>query len=148
MRKIILLLLFISSLSYSQTIDNILFEYDAAGNQVKRHVVYLGDRSSNQDIKDLKQLTDADLTKADIYDDIKYYPNPVVEELYVKWETSTLSVKNIELYAISGQLMKTYNISGNSDNQIISFINYPTGFYTVLLNYTNGEKKTLKIVKN
>ena len=149
MSKIVLFLFFISSMSFSQTIDHVAFDYDAAGNQVRRYVIDINPgRSSNQNVKNIEQLTDADLLKTDIYNDVKYYPNPVLEELYVKWDTKNYFVVSIELYSITGQLMKNYSVEKNSDNQTIGFSSYPAGLYNVVLNYSTGEKRTLKIVKN
>jgi len=151
MRKLFVFVsLFITSLcSFGQTIDHIVFEYDIAGNQVKRYVI---DVTPGRDGiikgKDLDSLVDSDLLKSDLYNDVRYYPNPVVEELFVKWDNSINVVENLEVYNISGQLMKSYKTSIDSNEIIVSFINYPSGMYTLVLNYSNGERKTLKIVKN
>lgn len=130
--------------------DHIQFDYDDAGNQIKRYVVDItDDRQTNQPIKAFEDLTDSDLIKADIYNDIKYYPNPVKEELYVKWEnTKDNYVKSIEVYSMSGQLMKSYTDMVKFTSHAIGFSSYPQGFYNVKLVYANGENKTLKIVKH
>jgi hypothetical protein len=142
------LLLLNLSLVKAQT-TSIEFTYDAAGNQTKREICFgCSGRMSNQPIKTAETLTEDDLIKDDLYDQISYYPNPVKEELYVKWvNTETHSVHSIELYALSGQFIKDYKNLKGIDMTTIAFENYPQGFYNLVLIYSNGEKKTLKIVK-
>lgn len=131
-----------------QQLNSIAFDYDAAGNQIKRYLIYISaNRLANPDnpIKDIKE---EDLVKADIYDDIKYYPNPVRETLYVEWSAiESNPVSQILIYNMAGQVLKSYTDVKANTNAIIDFQNYPQGFYTVQLVYGNGENKTLKVVK-
>lgn len=132
-------------------LNAIAFDYDVAGNQVKRYLIYISSsRFSNpkNGVKDVKDIVATDLINADIYDDIKYYPNPVKEELYVQWTSrENNNVSQIELYSMTGQLLKQYADLKATTSEIIDFQNYPHGIYTVQLVYENGENKTLKIVK-
>ena len=137
------------ALSFGQTKDHIQFEYDAAGNQVKRYLIDIDpNRYSNPDVKNIKDLKEEDLVKADIYDDIKYYPNPVQEELYVQWKlVDDKYVDRVDVYSMTGQLMRSYDKLKNETTASLSFHNCPSGFYNVILFYSNGEQKSLKIVK-
>lgn len=145
-----LLFLFIISSCIGQTMDHVQFDYDNAGNQIKRYLVDINPgRQSNQNIKDIKSLTESDLIKADIYDDIKYYPNPVREELYIKWELAEGNkVQSIELYNLNGQLIKTVSSLENVNDYIFPFQQLPQAIYNLVLNYSNGEQKSLKIIKH
>lgn len=150
MKKLILpTFLMLSLFSNGQTNDHIQFDYDSAGNQVKRFIIDINPgKHSNQPIKNIKDLTESDLFETDIYNDIKYYPNPVKEELYVKWENhSEIYVSTIEIFSMSGQLLKKYTDLKSQTSISLDFINYPQGFYNVLLMYSSGEAKKLKIVK-
>jgi len=144
-------LLFVGNV-IAQTNDHILFDYDAAGNQIKRYLVDInpdGNKQSNQPVKDIKDITDSDLIKADIYDDLKYYPNPVKEQLYLKWNLlNGNTVKSITLYSLSGQLIKVVNNMENDNAYIFPFQELPQGIYSLILNCSNGEQKSLKIVKH
>lgn len=145
-----LLFLFLHNLSYSQTIDHILFDYDAAGNQIKRYTIDLNaGRASNEVVKDISELSENELIKADIYEDISYYPNPVKEELYIKWvNVNSVYVSSIFIYSLSGQLVNNYSGLKDTTSMIVPFGTLPPGIYTIFLEYSNGETKTLKIVKN
>lgn len=79
---------------------------------------------------------------------MSYYPNPVREELYVKWKIETTkTVKSIEVYSMSGQILSSYSNLESTDITSVAFQSYPMGIYNLMLVYSNGETKTLKIVK-
>ncbi len=148
--KIIFSFLIINSFLYSQTIDHILFEYDTAGNQIKRYTIDINaGRPANEIIKEIKDITNDDLISSDIYDDISYYPNPVKEILFVKWENKNNEfVNSVNLYSLSGQSVKIYTNLKGLDTLNVPFDNLPQGLYTLMLEYSNGKQKTLKIIKN
>jgi hypothetical protein len=133
----------------AQTIDHILFDYDAAGNQIKRYVVDITPGKETDSLtKNIEELTEADLIEADIYNDIKYYPNPVKEQLYVRWTNlPDLYVTGAELFSLSGQSIEHFKIEKGSAELTVAFEKYPQGLYTLVLVYSNAERKTLKIIK-
>lgn len=57
-------------------------------------------------------------------------------------------VSIIQIYSLTGQLVATYNKLENTNNQNVLFQKYPSGIYDIVLLYTNGEKKSIKIIKN
>lgn len=145
----LLFLLFITTTCISQT--HIVFDYDNAGNQIKRYLISVGRPSpkSATNIKDIKDIVESDLIKADIYNDIKYYPNPVREELYLKWGLAEGNkVQSMDLYNLNGQLIKTVGSLENVNDYIFPFQQLPQAIYNLVLNYSNGEKKSLKIIKH
>jgi hypothetical protein len=102
-----LFLLLISTVSFSQS--KLLFEYDTAGNQIKCELCVSNcatlRKIANPDVAQLKQ---EDYIKSFPEDVISYYPNPVKEELYLKWELKDYNkVTTIQLYSLSGQLIKS-----------------------------------------
>jgi hypothetical protein len=142
------LLLFVAYTSFGQT--RVSFDYDNSGNQTHRWIcVSCGARIANDTIiKTIETLTESDMIKDEQNTQISYYPNPVVEELYVKWINDDGNfVSSIELYSMAGQRMKSYDHLERTDTAVISFQNYPQGFYNLILVYAKGEKKMLKIVK-
>lgn len=145
---ILFFLFFVNAIS-GQTNDHIQFEYDNAGNQIKRYLIDIfPNRQANPNSTAKNNPTDSDLIKADIYDDIKYYPNPVQEELYLQWvKVDENYVDNVAIFSMTGQLLKRYENLKNVNSTNLAFYNYPQGYYTVQLVYANGENKTLKIVK-
>ncbi|WP_026712105.1 T9SS type A sorting domain-containing protein [Flavobacterium filum] len=148
--KLIFLFLLLSNLLHSQTIDHILFEYDTAGNQIKRYTIDLNTgRSTNDFVKNTEDITKEDMILSDIYEDISYYPNPVKETLFIKWENNDFEyVTSIKLNSLSGQSLKSFTNLKGSVTLNIPFENLPHGLYTLVLEYSNGKQKTLKIIKN
>lgn len=136
-----ILVLFVISLSFGQRIK---FTYDAAGNQTIRAIC--GNCvAKNTNYKDERTVTDTDLLEED---KVLYYPNPVLEELYVKWKnTETTQVTSIELYSMSGQQLQLIRDVKEDELTKIKFTEYPTGYYIVVLVYSDGSKKELKIIK-
>ncbi len=141
------LLLFYSVLLIGQT-GKIQMSYDIGGNQVTRHYIVVTDRSSNN-IKSFKDITDSDLLKSDIYEDIKYYPNPVKEELLIRWNVVDQdAITKLSVYSISGQYIKEIKNLAKENSMVVSFNDLPVGYYNVILVYNSGNQKTLKVVKN
>ncbi len=149
MKKIILLLfLFIGLLTKAQ--EKITFDYDNAGNQIKRQIC-LSCKKASADTKVLKEvaeLQDEDLEPLATGDLISYYPNPVKEELYLKWELQqNKAVTTIQLFDLNGRLLQNYSNLEKKNNLNIPFYNYPNATYLVIMMYNDGEQKTIKIVK-
>lgn len=145
MKVLYFLFFFIHFLSFGQTID---FTYDQAGNQIQRKYIWDGNRQSNQEVKDYDDLVNSDLEKFFPEDVISYYPNPVKEELFLQWELiDNKNVENISIYNISGQVIKNVKISSEK-RIVLNFSDFSVGSYLVILFYSNGEKKEIKIIKS
>jgi Secretion system C-terminal sorting domain len=149
MKKIIMFISLLTSLISSSQVLKISFEYDAAGNQIKRkYCTTCPLRSSNPILKEISELKQEDLQKFHPMDNFSYYPNPVKEELYLKWElVNDNKVSEIEMYSLTGQLLKAFNKLENKDNFVVQFQQYPEGIYTLVLKYTNSDQKSIKIIK-
>lgn len=149
MKKCILFaLLLLTTLVFSQ--NKILFEYDKSGNQVSRTLCIncLQAGKSAATTTETALLETGDLQKFFPEDVISYYPNPVKEELYLKWELiNENKVSEIQLFTLNGQLLTTISKLKTTNTQTIPFTNYPSGTYLLLLIYTNGDQKTIKIIK-
>ena len=135
---------------FSNAQQKITFNYDSAGNQIKRELCLSGcDPYAKQvkEIKEIEALTDEDLLKFSQEDVISYYPNPVREELYLKWELADNKlVSSIQVFSLTGQVLRTYETT-SSNSQNIAFQSFPSGVYLVLLYYNNGDQKSIKIIK-
>ena len=84
MKKLFFILsFFFTFLSFGQ-VPKIVFEYDAAGNQIQRYICPSCNAKLNQDVKEIAELKEEDLQKFFPEDVISYYPNPVKEQLYLK----------------------------------------------------------------
>ena len=151
MKRILFLLitfLFVGNV-YSQ-ITRIRFDYDTAGNQTVRYLCIScgSSKTTELETKEITKLEDNDLSKFFEEDVISYYPNPVKEELYLKWELiDENKVSKIDIYNLNGQIVKSFTDLEKENSKNISFQEYPVSTYLVLLLYTNGEQKSITIVK-
>lgn len=128
--------------------DKLTFFYDPSGNQILRTLCL--NCQTGKPAKDTatEDITNEDLLKFSPEDVISYYPNPVKEELYLKWElTDSNFVTAIQITGITGQLLKTYSVSFNVNSFNIPFQSYPSGVYVVSLTYKNGNNRIIKIIK-
>lgn len=149
MNKIFTFLLFLYC-GISQAQDRITFSYDDAGNQTQRKLCIdcLTSKMTDEKTKEITALEEEDLQKFFPEDVISYYPNPVKEELYLKWELiEGNAVSSIQVYGLNGQVLQSFSNMEKKNSQNIAFQTYPTGMYAVILFYTNGEQKSIKIVK-
>jgi len=145
-----LLLLFLGFSLFTEAQDKITFDYDNAGNQTVRELC-LSCTKANYKTKAPKEiiaLKEEDLQKFSPEDVISYYPNPVKEELYLKWElVADKTVTDIQLYDLNGRVLQNFGKLEKSNSLNIPFLNYPRGTYLVMLVYNDGESKTIKISK-
>jgi Secretion system C-terminal sorting domain len=123
--------------------NSLQFAYDTAGNQKKRSMIYLSSRQGNPNSTGTPQYNETG-----DYEDVLYYPNPVKQELNVKWiEKAGQDMQQMELYDLNGRLMLSIPNQSAVDTAVINFDNYPSGLYSLVLVYAGGGNKTLKIVK-
>jgi hypothetical protein len=147
MKKSYIFILLLCSF-YATAQDKIVFSYDTAGNQTKRELCINCTNPNAKYVKDPKELTKEDLIPSEVSDQISYYPNPVQQELYLSWQlTNNNAVTVIQVYDLNGRLVQSYPGLASANVQTVSFANYPTGVYAVVLAYSNGEQKSIKIVK-
>lgn len=150
MNRLIILLLTLSGIMCHGQADRITFSYDDAGNQELRRVCFgcTSWKTTNDTPKEISALKEEDFIKFFSEDIISYYPNPVREELYLKWELIDNNlVKSVEVCSVSGQVIKSYSRLESVNTRTISFQEYPSGVYVVVLFYSNGENKSIKIIK-
>ncbi|MCD9577069.1 T9SS type A sorting domain-containing protein [Flavobacterium soyae] len=129
--------------------QKITFTYDTAGNQLSRVLCLSGCTSKPaRDIKEIEAVVEEDLQKFFPEDLISYYPNPVKEELYLKWELiNDNKVSSVIIYGLNGQTLKSYSKIESVNSLNISFQGYSIGVYIIVLNYKNGDQKSIKIIK-
>jgi len=144
----IFILIFLFSGFQCTAQERVTFTYDTAGNQTRREIICItctdpgGRYTANTAIPD-------NFKQSNEYEEISYYPNPVLEQLYIKWLSNELSYPtSLEVYSMSGQIVKSKSIIRESTDVTIEFQNLAQGFYSVVLLYNNGESKILKVVKH
>jgi Secretion system C-terminal sorting domain len=149
MKNLILLIFTICSFNtFAQYGNRIKFSYDSAGNQFQRALCLNCATTRTAPPKEFKKLEPEDLKKFNSEDLISYYPNPVQQELYLKWElVNDNKVTAIQVFSVTGILLKTFPSLESANDQIINFQEYPTGNYFLEMMYTNGEQKSIQIIK-
>jgi len=76
---------------------------------------------------------------------VSLIPNPMTSEAVLSIESKD-KIRNIELYAANGLLLRTYNNVDNHTTQIIERGTLPTGVYFYTVNFDNGQMKSGKII--
>jgi hypothetical protein len=129
------------ALSYTSFGQLTKFNYDAAGNQITV-LVEIPFTSP------FKMASTPNLQSNPIYKDVKYYPNPVKNELYMEWQIiDNNSLSSISVFNVNGVLLKSHKELDAINNYTLSFQDYSQGIYFVEFLYSNGEQKTFKIIK-
>lgn len=128
--------------------NTVSFEYDAAGNQKLRKFIYLPLAAPRHAADGPDENTATKEFTESEYPEISYYPNPVRSELSLRWSnTDWKQIKTFELYNLNSVLLSRFPNQDSNQELVIAFGSYPSGMYSLLLTYTNGEQKTLKIIK-
>jgi len=125
--------------------QKICFQYDSAGNQIAREFCIndMQNKSTNQIF-----FEESNLQKFFSEDVISYYPNPVKEELYLKWDLlNDNRVAGIEIYNLNGQSVAKFSGLEKENAMVISFVQYPVGIYHIILYYSNQQQKSIRIIK-
>jgi len=131
----------------------IKYEYDAAGNRIKRYnEVYLPARQAN--IDDDEQTTDIfDEQTTGIYEEelpemkISVTPNPTKGILQIQISNAnTLQGAEIRLYSPQGTLIRQVN--NLSEITTLDISDQPNGIYIMQVVLNNKEISTWKIIKN
>ncbi|WP_202702884.1 alpha-amylase family glycosyl hydrolase [Flavobacterium sp. UGB4466] len=72
---------------------------------------------------------------------VHLYPNPVID-----YFTLNVAVSKVQVYAVSGQLVKSFNAKGNRDSQY-AVNDLKTGLYLVKAVDENGHTQVMKFIK-
>lgn len=145
MKKLFLALLLMEGACYAQ--GSLSFEYDEAGNQILREMTCVNCNTPSAGRHAMPGFADGQPDEI-IDGQISYYPNPVLEQLHIEWTNDAKSsLKSINVYSISGQLVLSQMDVQDKDRTDLGFGDRAQGIYNIVLLYTNGEQKTIKVVK-
>ncbi|GAA4763404.1 MULTISPECIES: T9SS type A sorting domain-containing protein [Flavobacterium] len=146
---LLLFLLFLSETINAQ--HKIKFNYDSAGNQTLRSLCVncpTSKMANDSIVKEENIITKEEIEQENLISQVKYFPNPVLEELNVNWINSQQSsLQKIDLYSLNGQFIKSFLLSKNQESISIPFNNYAEGYYNLILSFSDNNRKTIKIVK-
>jgi len=108
-------------------------------------------KNSNEGPKEITRFKWCNLLKSFPEDVISYYPNPVKEQLYVKWDLINGNKSKFNSIVFIKWLIVKIAYQKLERPQAARFMplhEYPQDYYLLLLLYASGEqKKSVKIVK-
>ena len=158
-KKILIILCFVQAgLLFAQQGGNALsFSYDEAGNQIVRELICIGQgcipkktMNSIQTTESLIETSPKEMnwSKSSENRGLKYYPNPVQDDLYITWEDiQDDTVTQVFVYSGTGQFLKSFDLEGQTVQTVVNFSSYPKGMYQVILFFEKQEKQVLRIIK-
>ena len=141
-------------LGSSECFATIKYDYDAAGNRVKRHYNEVPMNARKANLDDDEQTADIfDEQTADIFEEelpemkISVAPNPTKGILQVQISNAqTLQGAEIRLYSPQGTLIRQVN--NLSELITLDISSQPNGIYIMQVVLNNKEISTWKIIKN
>ncbi|MCD0473974.1 T9SS type A sorting domain-containing protein [Flavobacterium sp. EDS] len=147
MKKILSIILFSTFCVVKAQEPILTFTYDPiTGNQIVRE--FCQSCGTAKPVKEIEAIIEEDLLEISSENIISYHPNPVKEELYLKWDLVNENyVKSIQVIGVNAQILAEYQNKKETNFQNIPFQSYPTGIYIISLSYSNGEQKRIKIIK-
>ena len=147
MKKILIFGIFlIGIINANAQTTKLLFSYDTAGNQITRTLCVNCPANLGRPAKPKEEKTPEIETV--VIDKVTFFPNPVQEELNIKWELiDNKTVENISVYNLNGGLMQSFTDLKTENLKVIPFGIYPSGMYIVSLTYSDGEQKSLQVIK-
>jgi Secretion system C-terminal sorting domain len=128
----------------------LIFSYDLSGNQKQRF--YCSDAScqipsppSGKFVNEEKIAEEID-NKVD--HQLKIYPNPTKDIVYIKIESSLYSqIESINIYNSNSSLIKNLNKNNNNPDLEINLTGMPTGIYFLHIHLKGANSITKKIIK-
>lgn len=140
------LLLFLGVTANAQ--DVVTFSYDSAGNQIIRNLICIScdDECSTCRKTNQNEISDNEMFPSDVVG-ISYYPNPVKEQLFIKWDTDYKDISNLQVISLNGQVVFVQENLADKNTTAIQFSHLSEGIYHVVITSTNGEQEVLKIIK-
>jgi len=123
--------------AYSRNILVHLGEYDYS-----EPVLMPDDGMKSNSINETKKVAPKSFSKVNIY------PNPADEYIVIDLLIGNVEGARVDIYDIQGRQIKTFNIDGQKQQQILSVKDIPTGVY-LIRTYCGGktigvEKATIK----
>ena len=78
-------------------------------------------------------------------ENLTVFPNPTLGNLSIDFGKQAYRSLKIELFSIDGKLLGNYRF--NNTSQIELFIEQPAGYYLINIEASEGQKATIKLLK-
>ncbi|MBC8053487.1 MAG: T9SS type A sorting domain-containing protein [Sphingobacteriaceae bacterium] len=150
----VILIFVVAFCSYysSSAQEQLVFAYDAAGNQISRQWICVNCTAQQPGADKLEKLDNSLMVKQvdsiPMKSTLIAFPNPVNEMLRVEWTTiNGIFVKNLEVFSLNGTKVFGSSVSSKETSSAISFADLPPGGYILRAFYTDGKQQVLKLIK-
>ena len=132
------------------------FEYDEAGNQIKREWICVNCPDYSTPVYTLvsKYMASSTVTPPStnkIADrKLTAFPNPLREQLTLKWDNTNYYIKAIEVSTIAGASVfnQCYNYTEGVTEITVPFNKQIPGLYFIRVLYSDGKQDLVRVVKN
>ena len=145
-------LLFFWSINWAMAQENQLsFDYDIAGNQIKRY--FTVEPNTTRDLSNKELLTsqpeDGHLADEDLENKFKVYPNSTTGLVAVEWEVETnVSIDRVDLTPSGGFDHVELDYQSIDNNTIqLDLTSERSGIYFIRLFLSDGRMVTKKVIK-
>jgi Secretion system C-terminal sorting domain len=122
--------------------------YDPAGNQTLSALVCVNCVDAENPAQEpVAELQEEPAAKATL-NQLRYYPNPVAEELTLTWENTPRShITSVAVYALNGKRIALKKNLNTQTQLTLNFSDKATGIYTIEALSSDGKTATFKILK-
>ncbi len=123
------------------------FNYDASGNQTLRY--FAANKATVKKEKVATTETEGFIEETKERNAIvRYYPNPLDNELNVSWQESINTKVNVlQIYDLTGKLLRSLPLNNQQNTNTISFTGFSSGIYIVKVHFDNGKEENFKVIK-
>lgn len=131
------------------------FDYDEAGNQIKREWICINCppyttpyQLSSKYVSSTTVTPPATNKIADRK--LLAFPNPLREQLTLKWDNTSYYIKAIEVSTIAGASVfnQSYNYTEGVTEITVPFSKQIPGLYFIRVLYSDGKQDLVRVVKN
>lgn len=134
------------------TSNKLNFEYDEAGNQIKRFltIVIVSHRPGDAGEEDIVYDEIAFLDEPDELNIITFdvFPNPTTGPLTIKWNNTNVKITDVQIYDLTGSLMSNISKNNRGDSNVeLNISNLSTGIYMLRFVTSENEVISRKIIK-
>lgn len=130
---------------YTSYAQSVTFQYDNAGNQIKRKYEISGQSDNNN----YRMAQDpVAFEKFHPEDDFTYHPNPVQDYLHLKWQPINRHITSMQVYDSNGKQLQSHSYKETDNETQINLEGYARGIYFLHINYSTQEQASVKIIKN
>ena len=133
-------LFLVTSTLYGQTITDIKFKYDAAGNRTDRVIVY---ESGGQK----SALVEDEIEEPEFPEGLNVYPNPATHSIYVTLNEEVLESRRHALYVFDNLGRQIYQSNSLAEINQIDVSQWQSGTYIIKLVYDSKHEEWIIIKK-